>query len=72
MKHSAHITFITGSMTQIDLDARDAEEARDKVYAKFAPGTVSHVCAWAVNRSPVTVNVAPHTPVFDSAFGCLV
>jgi hypothetical protein len=72
-RYSTHITFATGSMTQIDIEARSVEEAREKVFAKFAPGTVASVSAWAVDRSPVTVNVSSNfIPIFDSAFGALV
>lgn len=71
MKHSAHITFITGSMTQIDIEAADADHARDLVFAKFPPGTVSHVSAWPI-REPRTFVRPDVRPSFDSAFGALV
>jgi hypothetical protein len=70
-RYSAHITFATGSMTQIDIEARSVEEAREKVFAKFAPGTVASVSAWAVNE-PRTFIRPGVLPVFDSAFGALV
>lgn len=72
MKHSAHITFITGSMTQVYVDAESADHARAILVSRFPAGYVKHIAAWPVYEPRRSREVGRMPIGLNSGFGELV
>jgi hypothetical protein len=72
MKYSVHLTFLSGNMTRVEVEADSRTEARNKVMNKLPPCSVESVCAWPV-MEPRPMKEMGRMPVgLDSGFGALV
>jgi hypothetical protein len=72
MKYSVHLTFISGNMTRVEVEADSRTEARNKVLNKLPPCCVESVCAWPMDEPRKSKDFGRIPVGIDSSFGALV
>ena len=75
MIYAAHATARNGTMSRIEVEATNRQEACAQVFAKFPPCTLESVCAWPVGETRLVLDALSlrlsANPVCHAAFGTL-